>query len=64
MNIFRMLSAILRGLAPHPADATIRARQSAYAREATMQWGREYDWDGCTVTKEQLRDTREEWKRK
>lgn len=63
MNIFRMLSAILRGLNPHPQEAKIRAHQSAYAREATRQWGRE-DWDGCVVTKGQLRDTEVEWKRK
>lgn len=63
MNIFRMLTAILRGLNPHPPEAKIRAIQSAYANEATHQWGRE-DWDSSTVTKEQLRDTKTEWKRK
>lgn len=62
MNIFRMLSAILRGLSPHPDERHIRALQSAYAREAALQSGRGvliYD-----AVKVRWQDMGVEWKRK
>lgn len=64
MNIFRMLSAVLRGLNPHPVDKHIRALQSKFSREAALQWGRDIDWDGCTVSKQQLNETIIIWERK